>query len=294
VSRALVLSGGGPVGIGWESGVTAALADAAVDLTLADLIVGTSAGSVVGAQIALGRDPREHIERYRGADENSTADAMPVGLTPIADRMVGLMGAMAKSQEAELPERERLAIIGEFALSVETAPEEDFVATFSYLAVDGWPRRYRCTAIDASDGTFVAWDESSGADLVRAVASSCAVPGVFPPVSIGGRRYIDGGMRTLANADLATGHDRVLIVTLVGAPPPGATDPRAVRYRRAIETEHAVLLDAGATIEVIAPDEETRSVIGFSLMDPTLASAAFEAGLLQGARDAERVAAFWT
>ena len=67
MDRALVLSGGGPVGIAWQSGLTVGLAEQGVQLRDADLIVGTSAGSVVGAQIALGRDLNEQVERYRAS-----------------------------------------------------------------------------------------------------------------------------------------------------------------------------------------------------------------------------------
>ena len=64
----------------------------------------------------------------------------------------------------------------------------------------------------ADNGEFVAFEKSSGVSLVDAVAASCAVPGVWPPVTINGRRYIDGGMRSAVNADLAAGYERVVVL----------------------------------------------------------------------------------
>jgi NTE family protein len=149
-----------------------------------------------------------------------------------------------------------------------------------------------CTAIDAVEGTFVVWDENSGVDPLAAIASSCSVPGFFPPITINGRKYIDGGMRSLTNADLAAGHDRVLILTLF-EPPPDATDPRAQRMRRLLDSELKAIADAGGTPELLSPDEETKAVIGMNLMDPSLAPAAADAGYAQGTRTADRIASLW-
>ena len=117
------------------------------------------------------------------------------------------------------------------------------------------------------------WDvpKKAGAPLDRAVASSCAVPGIFAPITINGRRYVDGGMIFCGtNADLAKGHDLVLIVSLMGASRLGATtDPRMERYRRRMDHELMVLTDAGGSVELLAPDDEAAEVLGVNLMDPT-------------------------
>ncbi len=297
MTRALVLSGGGPVGIAWQSGLTVGLADQGVRLSDADLVVGTSAGSVVGAQIALGRDLNEQVERYRQADARRTsAPAADATSTPAAPgaQMQKLMEIMASAiTEDSDPEHARM-LIGKFALEAETFPEERFVENFRHLDGEGWPRRYACTAVDAETGAFIVWDGGNQAELPRAVASSCAVPGVFPPITIDGRRYVDGGMRSGTNADLAEGHDRVLIISLMGASRLASTpDPRMERYRRRMEDELGVLTDAGGTIEILAPDDEAADVLGVNLMDSTRALAAAETGMRQARQAAEILSDFW-
>jgi NTE family protein len=198
----------------------------------------------------------------------------------------------ALTEDAD-PEHARM-LIGKFALEAETIPEEQFIESFRYLDAEGWPRRYACTAVDAETGAFIVWDGGNQAELPRAVASSCAVPGVYPPITIDGRRYIDGGMRSGTNADLAEGNDRVLIVSLMGATRLGATtDPRMERYRRRMDHELMVLSDAGGSVELLAPDDEAAEVLGVNLMDPTRTLAAAETGIRQGREAAALLSDFW-
>lgn len=295
MTRALVLSGGGPVGIAWQTGVAAGMAAAGVDLAEADFILGTSAGSVVGAQIALGRDLNQAIKRYDPAAAAPEGGAPRAANTPqgMGARMQKLMEIMAEAATSEAPPEETRAAIGKFALEAETVPEESFIAGFGHLNGAGWPDRYACTAVDAATGEFVVWDGAKGVELARAVASSCAVPGIFPPITIDGRRYIDGGMRSGTSADLAVGHDRVLVVSVLSAARMGA-DPRSERMRMRSEEEQAKLREAGATVENLVPDDETAAVIGMNLMDSSITPAAAENGLRQGKLEAERLRAFWT
>ncbi|MEX0873486.1 MAG: patatin-like phospholipase family protein [Actinomycetota bacterium] len=286
MTRALVLSGGGPVGIGWEAGVIAGLAAQGVDPALADHIVGTSAGSVVGAQVALGRDMGEVAERMRAnAGRSSRA---PVGAS--SEQMQALMQAFMELFTSTEPDEVKRAKIGAFALEAETMPEDAFLASFGHLADADWPRRYACTAVDAVTGEFVVWDESSGAPLGRAVASSCAVPGVFPPITVKGRRYVDGGMRSATNADLAKGHDRILVLSLMN--PATMAGPMAALAAR-FEDELAMLRDAGGTVEVIFPDADAATAMGINLMDPSMVTPAAEAGERQGQVIADQLAEFW-
>ena len=210
-------------------------------------------------------------------------------------QMQKLMEVMtgALTEDAD-PEHARM-LIGKFALEAETIPEAQFVESFRYLAGESWPRRYVCTAVDAETGAFIVWDGGNQAELPRAVASSCAVPGLFPPITIDGRRYIDGGMRSGTNADLAEGNDRVLIVSLMGSSRLGAaTDPRMERYRRRMDHELMVLTDAGGSVELLAPDDEAVEVLGVNLMDPSRTLAAAEAGIRQGpVVAAELLSDFW-
>ncbi len=287
--RALVLSGGGSVGIAWQSGLAAGLRRGGVDLMAADQIVGTSAGSAVGAQLALGRDPEDQLARYRRAEPQPPAPSTASGA--MAERMARFMAIMAEVADAS--PQERRARIGQFALEADAMAEEEFVALFSYLKGEPWPRRFSCTAVDAATGVFQVWDELSGVELDRAVASSCAVPGLFSPVTIAGRRYMDGGMRSGTNADLAAGCDRVLVVSLLDPSRLPAGDPRAARYLETTQAELAGLADAGAAVQVLAPDDAAAAVLGVNLMDASRAPAAALEGLRQGQEAAGQLGPFW-
>jgi NTE family protein len=161
------------------------LAAAGVDLTGADLVVGTSAGSVVGAQVAAGCDLEE---MYAAQLAGSSSEI------PARQRLSTLLrwGWAAVSQRDAQKARAR---IGAMALTARTVPEAQRRAVIeSRMPVRQWPqRRLLVTAVDAASGEFVVFDRDSGVDVVDAVAASCAVPGVWPPVTIRGRRYVDGG-----------------------------------------------------------------------------------------------------
>jgi NTE family protein len=295
--RALVLGGGGPVGIAWEAGLLAALAAGSVDLAKADRIVGTSAGSFVGAQLALGRTARELADAIL-AEAQRSAQAQPVAAggrpaAPVAD----LTFLFRKMNEAAAGDRDAQAVrreIGTFSLAAETMDEEAFIKSFgrgfSGLAEDTWPGGdFVCTAVDAQTGEFVVWNREAGVGVVRAVASSCSVPGVYPAVTIGGRRYIDGGMRSSTNADLAAGFEKVVVVAVRSGP----DDPRTARLRQTVDQEIAGLRGGGAAVEFIVPDEASVAAFGANLMDFRRRPGAAGAGEAQGHALAQRLHGFW-
>jgi NTE family protein len=288
-TRALVLSGGGPVGVAWHAGVTASLIDSGIDLGAADLIVGTSAGSIVGAHIALGRSPDEAVTRMRERQDTSASSSADVSAS-VAKNMGRLMEVLVST--ADLPIEERLRAIGKLALESETPSEDAFLAGYAHFDEERWPAHFVCTAIDALAGAFTVWDAGSGVELSRAIASSCAVPGFFPPITIHERRYYDGGLRSLTNSDVAEGHERVVVLTL-SDPPADSPDPRAQRLRKRLDAEFDVLRRAGGQVEVISPDADAAAVIGVNLMDPARALEAGAAGGVQGKNEAERVARLW-
>ena len=223
-TKALVLGGGGVTGIAWELGVIAGLAAAGCDVRDADLIVGTSAGATVAAQISTG--PLDDLV----ASQRSTTSA-EIAAELDLDLMIEIFTVLG---DRSIPADERRAAVGAHALAAETVPEavrREVIA--ARLPAHRWPDApVLLTAVDALSGELVTFDRTSGVELVDAVAASCAVPGVWPPVTIGGRRYVDGGVRSSTNADLAAAHDRILVLTpmaqamALGPRPPGRPAPR--------------------------------------------------------------------
>ncbi len=294
MTRALVLGGGGPVGIAWESGLIAGLAEGGVDVSTADLIIGTSAGSAVGAQLALGKSPQQMYAAL-AADANNTRPGptrQNTGSGGAPPNLMPLMELMQKAATAESPPEEIRKEIGAFALNAQTMPEEAFIATFGKMlaGAETFPaRRYMCTAVDALTGEFVTWSNDSGAPLNRAVASSCSVPGVYPPITINGRRYIDGGMRSATNADLAAGYDSVIVVAVTTA----VEGPMAEASRRRLEGELDAIREKGGAVTLITPDAASREAFGLNLMDFTRRAGAAEAGLAQGRALGPTLAGAW-
>jgi NTE family protein len=289
MTKALVLGGGGPVGVAWESGLLAGLAESGVDLSSADFIVGTSAGSFVGAQLALGRSPAQiAAPDLAGAVTAPAASGPPPDLTTLITKMV-------EAATSQRPAEEVRAEIGAWALKSPAMSEEDFIQRFAPLLGGGfdgaWPAKsYACTSVDAADGSFVAWNKDAGLGLARAVASSCAVPGIYPPVSFRGHRYIDGGMRSATNADLAKGYGVVIVVAVtIRAMPSFIADV----FRQRFEAELQALRDSGSRVEVIAPDEESCTAFGMNLMDASRRQPSAQAGFKQGRNEAARFIGIW-
>ncbi len=293
-SRALVLGGGGPVGIAWETGLAAGLAEAGVNVGEADLIIGTSAGSAVGAQLAMGRTPQQMYAAVAADAGNSRpgptrANTGSGGAPP---NLMPLMELMQKAARDDVAPEEVRKEIGAFALSAATMSEEDFIATFGRMlaSAESWPsKKYTCTAVDALTGEFQPWTNDSGVPLSRAIASSCSVPGVYPPITINGRRYIDGGMRSPTNADLAKGYDTVIVVAVTA----GGDGPMVETSRKRMEAELDVLRDSGSTVLLISPDDASRQAFGLNLMDFTRRAGAAEAGLAQGRAEAGKLGGRW-
>jgi NTE family protein len=294
MSKALVLSGGGSVGIAWEIAVAAGLARAGVDVRDADFIIGTSAGSAVGAQLALRRDLEELVSRQREIGGRASGSPESGAGGPSGQQMAQLFAVIAQAMAGDGPPEAQRAEVGRYALDADALPEDQFVASFRYLKGEPWPARFACTAVDALTGEFAVWDARAGVELDRAVASSCAVPGLFAPITINGRRYIDGGFRSGTNADLASGHDRVLIISLLGAL--GATGARQARVTPfgQLDGEIAALTESGSIVEVIGADEGAAQAIGINVMDRSVIPAAVGEGIRQGESEASRLREFWS
>jgi NTE family protein len=276
--RALVLGGGGVTGIAWELGVIAGLAEAGVRLGDADLVVGTSAGSVVAAQVLSGTPVEELYARQLRPPTGEIAASL--GLGGVA-RWV--LASFSSRDEAIVRGR-----IGRMALRARTAAtaDERRAVIAGRLPSHDWPARSRLvvTAVEASTGEFRAFDAGSGVDLVDAVAASCAVPLVWPPIPIDGRAYVDGGVRSPVNADLAAGADQVVVLAPIA---------RAARSSGRVDRQLATLGPGVRTVTVTL-DPAARRAIGRNTLDPVRRAPAARAGRAQAPRVADAVRAVWS
>jgi NTE family protein len=266
----IVFAGGGVAGIAWEIGVVAGIADA--DPALADRLlapeigfIGTSAGSAVAAQLASGA-PLSELYAAQLSDETAEFDPR-VDLASLMERFMAIADPQASPEQS----RQR---IGRLALDTETVTEDERMASIeARLPHDEWPeRRLLIPVVDAESGELRVFDAESGVRLASAVAASCAVPGVWPPVTIGDRRYIDGGMRSLANSDLAAGSDWVLVIIPV--------IPGAVGFGQFPESELDAL--APAPVAVVYADDASVAAFGVNALDPATRPASAEAGFAVG------------
>jgi NTE family protein len=287
-ARALVLGGGGPVGRAWEAGLVEGFAGQGIDLGTADLIIGTSAGAVVGAQLAL-------KQGFAAPPQIAAAPAPPPALP--FDFMAALAAAMARAAQSPEPEPIR-AEIGKMALNARTIGEEASVSRSMFAPFVGraWPKQFRATAVNARTGQFQVWDASSGAPLERAIAASTAVPGIWPPITINGERYIDGGMRSMLNADLAVGSGTVMAVSCFALTARDkATAPFFAAMTAAMLAELDAVRGSGAALAVIEPNAEFLALTrhGAAMMDGNLAPEAYRLGRITAVDEAESVRRVW-
>ncbi|PPG71796.1 patatin-like phospholipase family protein [Rathayibacter rathayi] len=276
---ALVLAGGGLAGIAWELGVLRGFADASPEATrllldASTTFIGTSAGSAVAAQLSTGTGLEES---YEAQLQEESAE---IGADIDGERLKALFAAAVEGATSPQDARRR---IGTLALEAETLPEDTRRAVISARMGDAdWPeQRLLITAVDTATGELRVFDRENGVALVDAISASCAVPGVWPPVSIDGVRYMDGGVRSGSNADLAAGADWVLVIT----PLPGVGTPGA----GLIPTGELDAL-AESRVEVLYADEESVRAFGPNSLDPAVRAASARAGRAQGARVAARIA----
>jgi NTE family protein len=274
--RALVLGGGGITGVAWELGILKGLWDGGVDFGTADLVVGTSAGAVVGSQVTAAADLDELIDAQRSSDPAAQAElGAEFDLEQMATMFLALMQGVTS-------QRELRARIGAMALATARMPEAQRQAVLSArLPRHEWPpRRLLITAVDIATGELVVWDRESGVPLMLAVAASCAVPGVWPPVTINGRRYMDGGVRSATNVDLAAGYDVVVLAPIVGSLA-GSLDEEISR------------LGPKAKVLAIAPDDAALEAIGPNPLDPLRQAESLAAGLAQAATFLDAAREVW-
>ncbi|MGW2094323.1 patatin-like phospholipase family protein [Promicromonospora sukumoe] len=305
-SSALVLGGGGSTGNAWLLGVVAGLSDGGLDVTTADLTVGTSAGATAAAQLG-GAAPADLYAAALvpvtrpgapgparlgpGAPRSGASarpDVDPAAARPVVDHMERTRRIIEAAEDAADMRRRMGASALALPGTSDDAVQDRWRATVAARLPDqAWPERtVLLTAVDAETGEPVVFGRDSGVGLADAVAASCSSGFAY---RIGERRYIDGGYRAGAeNADLAAGYDRVLVLSPFG----GATrTPSGWGLDLASQVED--LRAGGSRVETVFPEPDAEHLFGVNAMDVSQRPAAARAGHDQGLALADRLGAFW-
>ncbi len=293
---ALVLGGGGAAGNAWLIGVIAGLAEAGLDLTeAADLVVGTSAGATAAAQMRSGLPAAELLasvlsEPDRRIGQNRERPS-PLPMATVYERMRAIGAAATSAADLQ-------RAMGAFGLESDSilgpmAGQQRAVVAARLPRPEWSDRPMIVTAVDAHTGELAAFDRDSGVDLVDAVTASCALPGLVPTVSINGARYIDGGVRSPDNADLASGYANIVVLSPLSGrsqTAPGQFEGLRRFPGADLGSQVEALRQQGSRVEVITPDSDSRAAMGTSLMDLANRIPAARAGFVQGKQEATRVA----
>jgi NTE family protein len=294
---ALVLGGGGAAGNAWEIGIIAGLAEAGLDMTeAADLVVGTSAGATTAAQVRSGIPAADLLASVLSppvqpvGQNRERPPSLPMATVFERMRAIGDATSAADLQRA----------MGTFGLESDSilgpGAGQRRATVAARLPRPEWPDRPMIvTAVDAHTGELAAFNRDSGVDLVDAITASTALPGLVPTVSINGTRYIDGGVRSNENADLASGYANVVVLSAlggrIGTLPEGQFEGlrRPPEWGTDLASQVEALRKQGSHVEVITPDAESRAAMGTNQMDPATRIPAARAGFAQGKQEAARV-----
>lgn len=280
--RCLVLGCGGVTGLAWEIGLLAGLAECGVDLAQADLFIGCSAGSVVGAQLAQDV-PLDQLLRSQLAPADISAEQFRPYSQQAADeknrQLFDKVGA--DLQRA----RQRIGAYARRSLTPALAARRAIIA--SRLASTQWPTRpLQIVAVDTETGAGRSFSARDNVDFIDAIAASCAVPGSWPAVPIGQATYMDGGIRSMTNADMAMGCAKIVVLAPLGY---RDSNPVSGHLRGELQT----LLAAGSQAHAVLPDAVSEHAIGDNLLDPAQRAAAAQAGFMQAAAIAQAVSGIW-
>ncbi len=284
-TRAVVLGGGGTVGVAWQTGLLAGLREAGIDLAGASSIVGTSAGSLVGAMLACGRDVTDALAVLAAVGQKLDFAVLTAGSE-------SFLSASRQAVFAADP-RQALRAIGSAAREATTTlTEDDYLGLLGTLDGVAWPAGFRCTAIATGTGELVVWGEESGVPLLHAVAASCVVPMLFPTVTINGNRYIDGGIVNHLNAAAAPPSDVLVVMSCLplGAQGGAADSDRSASTIRA-DAEVAQLRENTRLVAVEPDFGDLEAPV--KMMDPETAGRAFHIGRRQAERQAAAIRAVW-
>lgn len=296
---ALVLGGGGAAGNAWMIGIIAGLAEAGLDMTESpDLVIGTSSGATAAAQVRSGIPAAELLasvlsEPVQPVGQNrKQPPSLP--MATVFERMRAIGAAAASAADLR-------RAMGAFGLESDAtlgpaAAEQRRAMVAARLPRPEWPDRPMIVvAVDAHTGELAAFDRESGVDLVDAVTASTALPGMAPTHSINGAHYINGGVRSGENADLASGYVNVVVLSPFGGRSGTLPEGQFEGLRRSPEwgTDLASQVEAlrkqGSRVEVITPDVDARAAMGTNQMDLATRIPAARAGFAQGKLEATRL-----
>lgn len=292
VSRiGLVLGAGGVTGGAFHAGALSALAEVTGwDARTAEIIVGTSAGSVTGAVLRAGLSPADLAARAEGrplsaegrrrlAHVAAPTQGFPLrperGSRPAPGRAAGGAGALARM--AMRPWDVRPAAVVAALLPPGRVSTDMITGGIEPLFGDRWPTDpLWIAAVGLDDGRRVVFGRDATTTVGQAVAASCAIPAYFAPVDIDGARYVDGGVHSPTNADLVAGLGLDLVIisspmSLAGRPRPRATADWAVRQwcRTQLDREAAGIKRRGTPVLALQPTADDAALMGLNAMDPS-------------------------
>jgi len=311
----LVLGAGGTLGIAWLRGVVEGLEEASgLDLRRCEYFVGTSAGSYVAATLASGHGVRDaaadpgrspdaaaSLPTAAAADDGDGAGAGPSGgdgdpgpVRRIVEEGARLAAAVTAPfvPLALSATRPGGAAVRAAALRVAPRPRRAPVDLRRHVRALGarFDGRLRVAAVDRRRGTRVVFGEPGAppATVADAVLASCSVPWIFAPVEIGGREYVDGGVWSLSNLDVAPAGRGAEVLALLpvlgrhgGHGPLGLA--RAAGQAAAL-AEAQVLRARGVAARIVAPDAGVVEAMGPDLMNARRRGPVHDAGFRQGLR----------
>lgn len=290
MKRGLVLGAGGVLGAAWTIGALNALVEVeGFDPHEADVIVGTSAGSVLAALLGAGLTSGELRDHQRGLplphelgiDWNY--DRVTGGALPTRPRLAFGSPALLR-RTARAPRRvPPLAVVAALTPPGQGTLAEVGRMVGSVAGEGGWVPREGVwvVAMEYDTGRRVAFgrDGSPPAMLDEAVMASCAIPGWYAPVQIGGRRYVDGGACSTTNVDLLAGLDldEVYVLAPMAAFVFDESRSLATRLERTVRRQvtrrllHEVekVSRTGVSMTVIAPGPDDLRAMGINMMDPS-------------------------
>ena len=284
-TRAVVLGGGGIVGVAWQTGLLAGLLATGVELAEASAIVGTSAGALVGALLSSGRDVTDALAVLAAVGQKVDVDSLAAGSE-------GFLNASRQAALAADPQQALRAIGAAARQAMTTLTEDDYLGLLDTFNGTAWPAGFRCTATNIDTGELVVWDEESGVPLLHAVAASCVVPMLFPTVTINGAGYMDGGILNHLNATVAPPSDVLVVVSCLPVRSPGgAVDSTRPASTIRADAEVARLREATRLVAVEPDFSDLETPV--KMLDTQIAGRALHIGKRQAEREAATVRAAW-